>query len=56
MKSHFDRYFELLPALVIVLLLVLADGARQLIREETIGTVLIGAPESLSDAPRLIFR
>jgi hypothetical protein len=56
MKSHFDRYFELLPALVIVLLLVLADGARELVREQSIGPVLVGAPEMIWDAPRLIFR
>lgn len=56
MKSHFDRYFELLPALVIVLVLVIADGARQLVREQPNSSVWIGAPERISDAPRLIFR
>lgn len=56
MKSHFDRYFELLPALVIVLGLLLAEGARHLLREHGIGPVLIGAPEQILDAPRLIFR
>jgi hypothetical protein len=56
MKSHFDRYFELLPALVIVLGLLLAEGGRQLVREQVIGPVSIGAPEQILDAPRLIFR
>ncbi len=56
MQSHFDRYFELLPALVIVLLLVLADGARELVRNHARGSIHISAPEQLSDAPRLIFR
>jgi hypothetical protein len=56
MKSHYDRYFELLPTLVIVLLLVLADGARELIRDRAFSSIHVAAPEQLSDAPRLIFR
>lgn len=56
MKSHFDRYFELLPALVIVLLLVLADGVRQMWRERAVGPVLIEAPEPFLETPRILIR
>jgi hypothetical protein len=56
MKSHFDRYFELLPALLITLLLILADEARHALREPALVPIQMGAPELILEAPKLILR
>ncbi len=51
--KHVDRYFELLPVLVIALILVLADAGREALRQGPLAPVLIQAP---TESPRLIFR
>lgn len=56
MQRDFDRYFELLPVLVISLILILADHGRDLVRHPNFGGKQLAVPEQSWEAPRLILR
>ena len=58
MREQFDRYFELVPVLVIALLVLLGEQGLlvPIVPEMDRSGREISAPQSQVEAPRLIFR